>query len=715
MKIKKITSRQKDIIQMIAENHSDKPITISQIASRLDLSTRTVLRDMSSIEQWLEQNDFQFIKKPGKGLILNESLENKKYIIELLHEEKVAREYSKKERKILILSKLLTAREPLKSYYFIKLLRVSEGTLNNDFTVVSDWLEEFNIKLIRKQGLGCCLEGNEKDFRNAYINLIYESYEEKEIIDMVRNIGKNIKPNSTIEFSSQDRLLNLIDKSIINKVEATLTKEIKELNLNLSDSSYIGLVVHISLAIQRIKNGEKIVMDTDILDELRMLEQFNFAQKIAKSISSEFKLDIPLDEIGYITMHIKGSKLRLSNRNNNFELDDMEIMSITKKLIKLGETEFNISLKHDKRLLNDLMNHLGPSLCRMKMDMVIRNPILEQIKSEYNDIFKGIEKIIVFIQDKMDIKEIPESEIAYIAMHFESAIERNLLMETNINAVISCPTGIGTSRFLQTKLENKYPNLTVLETISSLKIDENYLKNKSVDLIISTVELSTDVDYIFISPFLNYDDEKIIKKEILRIAREKATKLKQEEKTVVTVVKEETSSVSQTDMFNLMILGKEGIEYLQNIKYIENGKSSNLEELIRLSGNIFGDTENHKEKIINDLQKRVNISSPYVEEIDMMLLHCSTEGVENIKSAIIRLENEIDLEDNQKCKYVFLMLIPTQAKDYQREILSSISKKLIEDMDFVNHVRFSKKEIVSEKINNIIFDFYKSKIKLLEI
>ena len=74
----------------------------------------------------------------------------------------------------------------------------------------------------------------------------------------------------------------------------------------------------------------------------------------------------------------------------------------------------------------------------------------------------------------------------------------------------------------QTKLEKKYPNITVLETISSLKIDANYLKNKDVDLIISTVELSTDVDYISISPFLTYEDEKVIKKKIMDIARQKA-------------------------------------------------------------------------------------------------------------------------------------------------------------------------------------------------
>ena len=119
------------------------------------------------------------------------------------------------------------------------------------------------------------------------------------------------------------------------------------------------------------------------------LEQFNFAQKIGTSIGTEFGLDIPLDEIGYITMHIKGSKLRLSNKNNRFELDDMEIMSITKKLIKLCEVEFDISLENDERLLHDLMNHLGPSLCRMKMGMVIRNPILDQIKSEHDNLTKA--------------------------------------------------------------------------------------------------------------------------------------------------------------------------------------------------------------------------------------------------------------------------------------------------------------------------------------
>ncbi|MCE4647282.1 HTH domain-containing protein [Clostridioides difficile] len=52
MKKKKITSRQKKIILMIVENSKKNiPITISEIAGTLELSSRTVLRDMSGIEK----------------------------------------------------------------------------------------------------------------------------------------------------------------------------------------------------------------------------------------------------------------------------------------------------------------------------------------------------------------------------------------------------------------------------------------------------------------------------------------------------------------------------------------------------------------------------------------------------------------------------------------------------------------------------------------
>ena len=106
MKRKKISPRQKEIILLLAQNASNKPITISEVAKELNISTRTVLRDMTKIESWLDENDFKFIKKPGVGIYLDETLDSKQFIIELLQEEKIEKSYTKEERKKFILSPL---------------------------------------------------------------------------------------------------------------------------------------------------------------------------------------------------------------------------------------------------------------------------------------------------------------------------------------------------------------------------------------------------------------------------------------------------------------------------------------------------------------------------------------------------------------------------------------------------------------------------------
>lgn len=99
MKKNKLNSRQKEIIKILTKSKVDSPITASMIAKELSLSARTVLREMPKIEQWLDENEFNFIKKPGVGLIIDENLENQELILELLEIEKIKKEFSKEERK----------------------------------------------------------------------------------------------------------------------------------------------------------------------------------------------------------------------------------------------------------------------------------------------------------------------------------------------------------------------------------------------------------------------------------------------------------------------------------------------------------------------------------------------------------------------------------------------------------------------------------------
>ena len=107
MKNKKLNSRQKEIIQILTKSTVTSPLTTASIAEKLSISSRTVLREMPKIEAWLEENEFRFIKKPGVGLVIDEDLENQKLILELLEVEKIEKEYSKEERKKIVISELL--------------------------------------------------------------------------------------------------------------------------------------------------------------------------------------------------------------------------------------------------------------------------------------------------------------------------------------------------------------------------------------------------------------------------------------------------------------------------------------------------------------------------------------------------------------------------------------------------------------------------------
>lgn len=705
MRRKKITSRQKEIILLLAQNPINKPITISAIAQELNLSSRTVLRDMASVENWLDENDFDFIKKPGVGLILNESLENQKLIKELLEEEKIDKEYSREERKLFILSELLSSNEPIKSFYFTKSLKISEGTLNNDLIAAASFLSKFGLEISKKPGSGIYIEGNEKNFREAYINLIYDSCNEKEILEMVRNIKKNLITNKSIEISSENRLLNLIDKSIIRQTEKTLTREITQLNLKLADSAYIGLVVHLSLALQRIKNGEKITMDQKFLEQLSNSEEFKIAKKISEGIEEDFQLEMPLDEVGYITMHIRGAKLRFNSCESPVDIDQLELMNISKKIIELAEEEFKVSLRKDERLLKDLTNHLGPAISRLSMGMIIRNPLLDDIKRDYSYFYKGVEKICEVFKEVIDLDLIPDSEVAYITMHIASAIERNLMINTDINVVVSCPTGIGTSRFLVTKIQKNFNNINVIDTISAININEEYLKKQKVDLIISTVNLNTNLDYICVTPFMGEEDKTLIQQTIRAIAKNKMRNM---------AIENEAQNIDVTnneeDILEIMNMGKDILRFIEEINFINDDECNQLEDLISICSKQFSKNEDEALDIEKSLKRRINISSPYIEEIDMHLLHCSCESMNEIKLAVIRLKNKLIIDSEETSQYGVLMLIPSGAKNYLRQILSEISSNLIEDEELVEIIKNSSEEDAKKRLENIVLNFYTKKL-----
>lgn len=290
MKSKKLTLRQKQIIELLISLDTGSGVTIANIAKELEVSTRTVLRELPNIETWLDENDFNFVKKPGVGLLIDENIEGKELILELLEIEHIVKTYTKEERKRIILYELILHREPLKLIYFTSCLKVSEGTLSNDLDEIEEWLQKFGITLIRKQGVGIYLEGEEESYRKVLSEILHSTIGDEEIIGLLKGLNqqqgeRNIKQN----------ILRFLDVNVLRIIQEVLSELEHQNNLKLSDSTYIGLVIHLTLTIQRIQNGDHIEMDEEVLKDLQRLPEFKMAETICNHLEESCKVKIPKD------------------------------------------------------------------------------------------------------------------------------------------------------------------------------------------------------------------------------------------------------------------------------------------------------------------------------------------------------------------------------------------------------------------------------------
>lgn len=703
MKKAKISTRQKEIlIKLCSENDY---ITIASIAQDIGVSSRTILRELEEIEKWLSEKNIQLEKKTGVGIKLGNSLEEKEELLEIIEKENSIKIFTPKERQIIIASELLQNNEPIKLYYLTKILFVSEGTISNDLDKVEEWLKIYNLNLVRKPGLGIYIEGIEKHKRRAIVNLIYENVEEKQLLNFVQsNITKSTDQAGTIEIKTRNRLLNLIDQDTIRKLEELIYKAEKTMGYKLADSAYVGLIVHLALAIKRIKNNEKISMDKEFLRELKKNSEFLIAKGIAKNISEFFNIEIKEDEIGYITMHLMGSKTRsLSGSIESISISAFELVKIAREMIKVAEAETGCFLGNNEKLLSGLVNHLNPTIKRIKMNMDIRNPLLEEIKSQYPYLIKVSKKCTKVLEDYLG-RSLPESEVGYIAMHLGAAIEkREIVPKRKFRVAVACPSGIGTSRLLATKIEMEYDYLQVVDIISTIHVEENWLAEEEIDFIISTIDIEkSSLPTITVNPLLYSEDKNKIDNLIkaLNKSPEKPKDIKK-------------NNISLKDKLLSMHSYSEGIIQILDNFFIEETKTRDIAELIDFASLRLMESIENKNQLKKDLISREEKGGTLISGKNLILLHCRSVAVNELYFGALNLKKPIEAINNkgekEKVDLALIMLAPEESSQGHIEVMSEISKLIIDKPDFLSLLRKGLKEESYIQISSCLNEFYQTK------
>ncbi|QZY55835.1 BglG family transcription antiterminator [Crassaminicella profunda] len=548
-----------------------EPVTINQIALELQVSNKTVRNDLKKLQDFVEREGLRLSKKTGVGTRIEGAEENKVQLLQRLKKDiDYVEPYSREGRQNYILKRLFMNSKSITIQELADELYVCTATIHNDLKELEMWLEDFHLKLNKKRNYGVEVIGEEEDYRKAISSLLSQSKEVEELQELLYSAY-----NGRIDYPSLIELKGLMDIDY-KRLEELLNGVEKQLKFRFSQEAYISLVIHIVISMRRIKEGKDILLSRTILSNIKNTEEFQCAKEMSSKMQEYFNVLKPESEIGYITLHILGSKIHqkdLGDLKFSFEkIEESEIaVEIGKSIVDVASDALNMNLREDQALINGLILHLRPTINRLKYGLTLNNPILEDIKSNYPDIF-GVAWMSSRVFEKYLDKKIPESEIGYIALHLGAAVERN---RRQIKTLVICHSGIGTSQLLSARLQRCFKEIEILGIVASTELTKDMLDD--ADLIISTVPLQIDRLVLVISPLFTQADIRKVDQYIYKIHQKMVHKDLKENPIEKEVFYRSKKINNKEEVINEMC------EYLEIKQYIKR----NFKESVLLRENIM--------------------------------------------------------------------------------------------------------------------------------
>ncbi len=667
-----LTTRQKSIIRILTRMDG-RPITVAVISEKLGVSTRTILREVPAIEKWMSDNDFNFERKPGVGMLVGEAPETLRFIEELLDADNLVPMYSRQERRKHILGELLFSDEPVKSLVFTSKYKISDGTLSEDLDVLDTWLRDHSVQIIRRPGLGIFVEGTELAIRQAISNAVLEFCDVERIPGL---ITQGTSDDEKMQSLSREPLLVFLTPQLLRFSIRILKETEARLNIYYTDSGQIALIVRIALSIYRIRSGHSLTELNMDMDGLRGLSELPTAKLIAFEIEKQFDLEVNAKEKIYLAMHL--SATRILSRGSSFSdpLQALNIRQVVMAMTSVAEQLTGIPFKSDSTLINDLVSHISMTEKQLELNLVSRVTYTEDLKRTYPEIYAAAETACEVLREWAQPRVIHDAEIGLIAMHFAASAERYQNSKQKVSVAVVCPTGIGSSRMLAATLTGAFHNLEVRKVISAFSIDTQALRENGIDLIISTTDLHIDFPYIVVEKVLKAQDKLLVSQEIDRIGKEKLQRRIQQGGRHAMIM--DVDDIRRTSE-----IGAEIVEILNHFRVVRQARAENIRQMMEMAASVFAGPEEDIRRLADCFQEREKLGATYIPDMQICLFHGACDLVEHSRFGFLVLDEPLATTETL-IRGAVIMVVPESFRDsYRVEPAGRLSALLVEDERFL--------------------------------
>lgn len=680
----------------------DDYISTTVLAKAINTSKRTLFREISGCNSILKKYDLRMDSKTGLGIRVTGSKEDKVVLFTLLKSlDSNSGYYDVDQRRMLLTAELLKNKTISKLVTYAQLFDVSEATISNDLSVLDQWFEKFRLALIRKPGYGIELVGSEDDVRKAMTNFVHDQLKENKLIDLIYLYQDDFDIREYFNQLDNSSILNLLNHEILSKVIQVIRDSEFKYVQKMADSSLIGLIIHLTIAIERLIARETINMDNDLLMKLKNDDDYPNAKSLAKYMENAFMIDFPDDEIAYILMHLKGSKLKSyhSDSNDHQSVDNMRLKTYITKMIQEFENKMKVQLVNDEILHKGLLTHLRPTLTRMDYKLSIRNPLLEQIQKQYSEVFLA-SKVAVKVLEKSIDESIPIDEVGYIALHFGAALERyhkKMNETTALRIGVVCASGIGISSLLSSRLKNIFPDIYMIVPMAMEDVIPSI--GNQLDLLITTIPLEkSPIASVYVQPLLgDVDIEKIT-------AAIATCKLKKSENIYLPTLKKSIDPLKELASINLMI--QKLTKQIEIVSLNHTLSYAELIEKVSMSGAL---NQKQAREIQTAIINREKYGYVLVDDVKLILLHAKLHGIgDPILKFFLSDRSHFIYYGKQPYSTIMLMIADKESDLDTNKMLSMISSGLIDDDNLKEAIQAKNEENIKQTLTVLLQKWYRA-------
>lgn len=338
------------------------------------------------------------------------------------------------------------------------MLFVSQQSISSDLKEVESILTDFNLVLAKRPHYGIRIEGSEMDRRICMASVT----------------------SSTILEASSRKGGDLAREA--SRIGAIVERVLSSRDFSISSVAYQNLVVHLVVAIERIKKGCYVPLDENEIRRLSTFFEHDTAVAIAHELEREEGIELPKSEVAYITIHLAGKRTLETLDQDSGTMITESVWDVVSLMLEKVRRDMRVDLRSDLELRMNLARHVLPLSARLRYGIQSKNPLLSDIKVRYPLAWSMALCSAEVLEDRYGVP-LSEDECAYIALPFALALERMRVPAPKKNVLIVCASGLGSAQLLRQRFLKEFGAL--LERCDTCDVASLRTRNLS------------DVDYVF--------------------------------------------------------------------------------------------------------------------------------------------------------------------------------------------------------------------------